>query len=131
HSLQKLAREGATQQEYRTDKQARAKFFRSVKERGLNLRFGAAAVVTSVFFMAPLTALFLVVMYNVFTTRGLEPGRAAELTFLTGFATPIFFRTSVLNHNMFIMFAMFLSFVLLWRQQEHDEPLSLQRRLLA
>ena len=35
----------------------RVQFFRLVKERDLDLRFGAATVVTSGFFMAPLTAL--------------------------------------------------------------------------
>src|SRR5690349_1666843 len=52
YSKAKLEREGLTADEYRIDKPNRVKFFQLVKARGLDLRFGAAAVVTSVFFMA-------------------------------------------------------------------------------
>jgi len=122
---------GMADGEYHTDKPNRVKFFRLVKERGLLLRFAAAAVVTSVFFMAPLTAAFLVLMYNIFRQRGVTQGFATELTFLCGFCTPLFFRTSHLNHNMFIMYAMFLSFYLMWIQPGGDYPVSLKRRLAA
>lgn len=131
YSKRKLAQQGVQNAEYRTDKPMRATFFRLVKERGLDLRFGAATVVTSVFFMAPITALFLVLMYRVFRVRGCRPDRATGLTFVFGFGTPVFFRTSVLNHNMFVMYAMFLSFVLLWVRPGMGHPVSTRKRLAA
>lgn len=111
-----IAREGVRRTEYRIDKPLRQQFFELVKARGLDLRFGAATVVTSVFFMAPLTAGFLVCFFRVLRRRGLDVDHATVLTFLIGFGTPLFFRTSTLNHNMFVMFGMFASFVMLWRQ---------------
>jgi hypothetical protein len=131
YSKRKLANDGVHNDEYRTEKPNRVKFFKLVKERGLDLRFGAATLITSAFFMAPLTALCLVLMYRVFTLRGVRPDRATELTFLFGFATPIFFRTSHLNHNMFVMYAMFVSFALLWVRPEMSFPVPLRNRLAA
>ena len=111
YSKEKLAREGVKDAEYRIDKPNRVNFFRLVKERGLDLRFGAATFITTAFFMAPITALFLVFFYGVLR-RGLHA--CDGLTFVLGFGTPLFFRTSVLNHNMFVMYAMFIAFALLW-----------------
>jgi hypothetical protein len=128
-SKAKIAREGLPDDEYRIDKPNRQKFFRLVKERGLDLRFGAATVVTSVFFMAPITAAFLAYFYGVLRKRGLDPGQATGLTFLFGFGTAVFFRTSTLNHNMFVMYSMFIAFVLLWRPD--GTPIPLRNRLLA
>src|SRR5262249_7822282 len=73
YSKRKLAEAGVHNTEYRTDKPNRVKFFKLVRERGLDLRFGAATLITSAFFMAPLTALCLVLMYRVFTLRGVRP----------------------------------------------------------
>jgi hypothetical protein len=129
YSKAKLAREGVTGTEYRVDKPNRVNFFRLVRERGLDLRFGAATFITSAFFMAPITAAFLAYFYGVLRRRGLD-GHAAGLTFLFGFGTPVFFRTSTLNHNLFVMYAMFIAFVLLWLGRESG-PLTLRRRLLA
>jgi hypothetical protein len=117
--------------EYRIDKPMRQEFFRLVRERGLELRFGAATVVTSVFFMAPLTALFLVFFHDLLRRRGLSSPLSVELTFLLGFGTPLFFRASTLNHNMFVMFAMFVSFALLWRSVDSRGSSATFRLLLA
>lgn len=129
YSRRRLAEQGVGPAEYRTDKPNRVAFFRLVKERGLDLRFGAATVVTSAFFMAPLTALFLVFMYDVLLRRGVGRDEATWLTLLFGFGTPLFYRASVLNHNMFVMYAMFISWVLLWRHAGGAAPL--RTRLLA
>src|SRR6185369_6313968 len=43
--------------EYRTEYPLRAEFYREVRRRGLDLRFGAAAAITSILVMAPLSAL--------------------------------------------------------------------------
>ncbi|HEX6135419.1 MAG TPA: hypothetical protein VFZ24_15725 [Longimicrobiales bacterium] len=129
YSRRRLATEGVGHAEYRTDKPNRVAFYRLVKERGLELRFGAATVITSVLFMAPLTALFLVFVYDVLVGRGMRRADATWLTLLFGFGTPLFFRTSHLNHNLFVMYAMFISYVLLWRHSGTAVPV--RTRLLA
>jgi hypothetical protein len=130
YSKAKIAREGVTPTGYRIDKPMRVQFFELVKERGLDLRFGAATAVTSVFFMAPITAAFLVFFHRVLRRRGMAPGDATGLTFLLGFGTPLFFRTSTLNHNLFVMYAMFAAFALLWPRAP-DEAIPPRRLALA
>jgi len=115
YSKAKLAREGVTNDEYRIDKPNRQVFFKLVKARGLDLRFGAATLITTAFFMAPATAIFLVFFHSVLRRRGVAPDQAVALVFLLGFGTALFYRTSTLNHNLFVMYAMFASWVLLWR----------------
>jgi hypothetical protein len=118
YSKDKLANNGVVGAEYRTDKPMRVAFFRLVKERGLDLRFGAAAFITTAFFMAPLTALFLALFYRVLLRRGMSATTATWLTFLLGFATPLFYRATVLGHNIFLMYGMFIAFVLVWLAPE-------------
>ncbi len=99
---------------YDTEKPNRKAFFALVKERGLDLRFGAATVVTSAFLMAPFSALSMVLMYSVLRLRRVGRSHATWLALLYGFGTPILFRTASLNHNLFMMHAFFLAFLLLW-----------------
>lgn len=116
--------------DYRTKYPLRREFFARVKAAGLDLRFGAAAAITAVLLMAPLSALCCVAMYRVLATRGTPPARSAWLALLLGFGTPIFFRTGHLNHNLLVMFAVFGAFLLLWPMR--DEPsVSIERRFLA
>jgi hypothetical protein len=117
--------------EYRTDKPMRVEFFRKVRERGLDLRFGAATAITSILVMAPLSALSVVLMYVVLVRRRVDTGKATWLALLFGLGTPVFFRTANLTHNMFLMYASFLAFVLLWVRPGQDPPVSLRRRLAA
>ena len=129
HSLDKIRAQEAPAGDYRIDKPNRVQFFRIVKERGLDLRFGAATFITTAFFMAPATALFLVYFYGVLRRRSVDAANAAGLTFLLGFGTPLLFRTSTLNHNLFVMYAMFGSFMLLW--SEAGQPIPTSRRIAA
>ena len=62
-------------EEYRTGLPNRQDFFAKVRERGLELRFGAATFVTSAFCMAPLSAAFVVLMFGVLRRRGIRGGR--------------------------------------------------------
>ena len=96
-----------------------------VKAAGLDLRFGASTAITSVFLMAPTSALFVVLMFAVLARRGVERGRAAWLALLFGFGTPVFYRTAHLNHNMFLMEAIFGAFVLVWLGSDERRELSL------
>lgn len=130
HSLRQLEARGVSNADYRTDKPMRVEFFRKVKERGLDLRFGAATAITTIFFMAPVTAWFLAYFYGLLRTRGLTAPQATGLAFLLGLGTPLFFRTTGLNHNMFVMYFSFLSFALLWPRTTGDR-VPLGRRLAA
>ncbi len=131
YSKARLQTAAAPSAEYRTDKPMRREFFQLVRDRGLDLRFGAATVVTSVFFMAPIGALFLVYFFGVLRARGVAATPALELTFLLGFGTPMFFRMSTLNHNMFVAYATFVCFALLWGSADQPAPAGTRRRLLA
>ncbi len=124
---------GASVAEYRTSDQHpnRKAFFQLVQERGLELRFGGAAAVTTTFLMAPLSALFVAIMFGVLVRQGVPSGKATLLALLFGFGTPIFFRTEALNHNMFLMWATFGSFLLLMPKGDRAVPVSLRNRLFA
>ena len=70
------------------------------------------------------------VFYDLLVRRGMNSREACQLTFLLGFASPLFYRATVLGHNMFVMGGMFFAFVLLWRVRS-TEPSSLVSRLGA
>lgn len=136
HSLAKLAASPEPPDTtYDTKYPLRREMFRKVKLAGLDLRFGASTAITSVFLMAPLSALLVVLMFHLLRERGLAERKATWLAFLFAFATPVFFRTAHLNHNMFLMEAVFGSFVLLWVRPgtggSMRAGLSLPRRLGA
>jgi len=116
---------------YDTKYPIRREMFRKVKLAGLDLRFGASTVITSVFLMAPLSALLAALVYRVLRDRRIERGKALWMTWLFAFGTPVFFRTAHLNHNMFLMEALFLAFFLLWVRPEMSFPVSLGRRVGA
>ena len=128
----KLRREGVPPTQYRnTDHPNSRKFFEVAKQAGLTLRFGASAAVTTVFLMAPLSALMIVLMLQILMDRGVAQGRALGLALLFGFGTPVFFRTGVLNHNMMLMYTTFGAFLLLWVRPGASAPASVARRALA
>ena len=116
---------------YDTKYPLRQELFRKVKLAGLDLRFGASTAITSALLMAPLSALLAVLVFGLLRERGVERRRSLWMTWLFAFGTPVFFRTAHLNHNMFLMEALFGAFLLLWRRPGNPEPLSLGRRLAA
>lgn len=129
HSLRKLAEDpSAAEAEYDTKYPLRREMFRKVKRAGLDLRFGASTAITSVFLMAPLTAGLVVLVYVLLLRRGVARPRALGLAFLFAFATPIAYRAAHLNHNVFLMAAVFGAFLCLWGA---GERLSTSRRAWA
>jgi len=116
---------------YRVDKPNSQAFYRLVRQRGLHLRLGGATAITAVFLLAPLSALTIVLMYHIFTLRGVPRGRAIGLAFIFGFGTPLFFRTAPLNQNIFLMYAFFLAFFILWRGSDDPPVVPLSHRVLA
>jgi len=127
HSKRKLAEHPEVDATYDTKYPLRREMFRKVKLAGLDLRFGASTAITSAFLMAPLCAGLVVLMYLTLLRRGLSRERASWLAFLFAFATPVFYRSAHLNHNVFLMAVLFGAFVLLWRDLEERES-SLARR---
>jgi hypothetical protein len=123
---------GTPTAEYRNERHPNSQaFFRLAKESGLTLRFGAATAVTSAFLMAPLSALIVVLMFQILFDRGVSQKRALGLALLFGFGTPVFFRTGVLNHNMMLMYTTFVAFHLLWVRPGRQPPASLNHRMAA
>lgn len=116
---------------YDTKYPNRANMYKAARLAGKDLRFGASAAITSVFLMAPLSALFCVLVYWFFLRRGVDRSRAVWLAFLFGFGTPIWYRTAHLNHNMFLMEALFGAFLLLFVEPGRDYAPSLKRRVWA
>ncbi|MHC4455359.1 MAG: hypothetical protein ACYSWS_11830, partial [Planctomycetota bacterium] len=131
YEVRKIRKEGISETGFRSDRQNSVRLMKEVKERGLSLRFGATTVVTSVFLMAPLSALTIVFMFHVLSKRGLSTKQSLWLSILFGFGTPVFFRTALLNHNMMIMYIVFFSFYLLWVRPGMEFPVSLKSRLIA
>ena len=78
--LRQIREGGALEEEggYATDKPNAKAFFKKVRDRGLDLRFGAATAVTSVFLMAPISAFFVVLMFTVLLRRGVAERRAGR-----------------------------------------------------
>jgi hypothetical protein len=116
---------------YETPHPLRRDFYRKVVLAGLDLRFGAATAITSVLLMAPLSALVVVWMYATLLRRGVPRPRAVWLALLFAFATPVFYRSAHLNHNVFLMAAVFGGFLLAWPKPDQPGQLPAWRRALA
>ena len=100
--------------QYKEERRNRQRFFRLARERGIDVRLGVAALITSGFFMAPLTALSAVLLYRIL--RRLEWGDSFALwmTLLYAFGTPAFLRTGTLSLNLFVGLLGLAAFVLIW-----------------
>lgn len=100
--------------EYRENRTDRVTFYHKVRERGLDVHLGMAAMITSCFFMGPLTALSAVVMFGLLERLSFPPKLSLLLTLLYAFATPVFFRTATLSLNLLVGLLGLFSFALLW-----------------
>ena len=100
---------------YHDPRPNRQRFFRLVRQRGLDLKFGVVAALTAGGLMAPLTAAFAVLFFRVLTGLAVAPREALLWAAASVFATPLFFRAAYLNHNHLLALFLFAAFVLLWR----------------
>ncbi len=103
---------------YNDPREARVKFYREVRRRGLDVRFGLVGIITMVFCMAPLSAFGVVVMFRMLVGAGLTDRSALGLSLLYAFATPVLFRSAYLNQNLAVGVVALASFWLLWNPGE-------------
>jgi len=89
-------------------------FYREAWRRGLDIKFGLAAVIMQWFCMAPLSALGVVAMFYVLRRLFGSDRTAFWLALLYAFGTPVFFRTGFINHNMILGHFTFLGFLVMW-----------------
>ncbi len=95
-------------------------FYARAWSRGYDVKFGLAALVMQTLCMAPISALGVVAMFWLLR-RLFHSGRTALwLALLYAFATPVFFRTGFLNHNMILGHVAFLGFLALWNPWQSD-----------
>lgn len=106
-------------------------FYRESWKRGYDIKFGLAAVVTQWFCMAPGSALAVVLMFYVLGALTRSDRTALWLALLYAFATPVFFRTGFLNHNLMLGHIAFLGFAALWNPWESTRWSARTRYLLA
>jgi hypothetical protein len=108
----------ATQEpEFNDPRPLRRQFFRKVRERGLDLRFGLAALAIQLVGVAPLSAAAVLVLFRVLRREGAPRHAATLLALLYAFGTPLFFRTATLNHNLLVAHFSLFSFALLQRRE--------------
>lgn len=93
----------------------RLRFFRRAKELGILMRLAVGALVTSGFFMAPLTALGAVALLRVLGRMGFDPGAATWMAVLFGLGTPLFLRAGTLSLNLMVGLCALFAFALMWR----------------
>jgi len=89
-------------------------FYQKAREKGLDVRLGAAASFTAVFFMAPLAALSALLMFRLFGHLGYGTRGSLWLALLYAFGTPVFFRAATLSLNLFVTLLGLAGVVLLW-----------------
>lgn len=89
-------------------------FYRQSYKRGMDIKFGIGAGLMQAGLMAPLSALCVVVMFRVLFSLTQSLRTALWFSVLYAFATPIFYRTGQLNHNLLVMHCAFFAWVLLW-----------------
>jgi hypothetical protein len=106
---------GRVSADYADHRPNRLRFYRQVRERGLDIKFGIVSFTTVALLMAPLTALAGLVFYHALRRLHLSRAGAILHAFVLVLGTPLFFRSGYLNHNHVLGLAVFFAFVLLWR----------------
>ncbi len=89
-------------------------FYKQSWQRGYDIKFGLAAVITQTLCMAPISAFGVVLMFFVLRRIFGSDKTALWLALLYAFGTPVFFRTGFLNQNMMMAVAAFAGLVVMW-----------------
>lgn len=104
-------------------------FFRRALDSGRAYYFLSIAFLTVALVMAPATAGTAAYLCSRIAQAGV-PARSAALAALAyGLATPVFFRSGHLNHNLLVCNAAFTALLLLW--DPSDRPLASARVAIA
>jgi hypothetical protein len=106
-------------------------FFQESYRRGYDIKFGLAAGVMQFLLMAPLSALSVVVIFFVLLSLTRKTKASLILAILYAFATPIFYRTAQLNHNLLQSHFALFAFVLLWKPWNTTQQLKAIHWLIA
>jgi len=114
---------------YNDPRPMRVEFYRKVRERGLDIKFGLTGFVTQAFAMAPLSALSAVVIFSVFVWLGLSFRLSTWLALIYAVGTPVLFRTAFLNQNLIVGIFTLFAFVLLWKPYQ-DGRLDMKSRYI-
>jgi hypothetical protein len=107
--------------EYKDHRPPRVKFYKQVRERGWDIKFGLVSFITMVFCMAPLSALGAVVMFQALGRLRLSNRICLWMALLYAFGTPIFFRTAYLNQNFMVCIFGFIAFIQLWQWEQGSQ----------
>ncbi len=117
--------------EYKSPWPMSQEFFRESWRRGYDIKFGLAAVIMQAFAMAPISALGVVAMFFLLRRMLASDRHALWLSLLYAFATPVFFRTGYLNHNLMLGHFAFLGFLALWNPGGSERLLERTRYFLG
>lgn len=95
----------------------RTLFMNRMRERGLDVRLGLAALVIQVGLMAPLAGLAALLLARFLAARGVPPRTATGLAALYALGTPVLFRSAFLNQNLLLSHAVLFAWIVLrWPQ---------------
>jgi hypothetical protein len=106
--------------EYDDPRPNRQAFYRKVWQQGLDIKFGLIEVVTHVFCSAVWSAVSAIVILRILEKVGLNPSQALFYSLFYAFATPVFFRTGHLTHNLLAGHFALFSFALVFFWWQHD-----------
>lgn len=106
-------------------------FFAEAWRRGLDVKFGLAALVMHLLCMAPSSALGVVLVFYALRHVLGSDRSALWLSLLYAFGTPVFFRTGFLNHNLMLGHFAFAGFLALWNPSGGSRLSAGVRHLLA
>ncbi|MFQ5434054.1 MAG: hypothetical protein ACE5FD_04175, partial [Anaerolineae bacterium] len=117
--------------EYDTIYPLAQEFLKEARARGFDVKFGLGAAAMQMGLMAPMSALSVVVMFLLLASLTLDTRRALGLALLYAFATPIFYRTAQLNHNLLQAHFALFALALVWRPWDVEGARGRPRWLLA
>lgn len=116
---------------YRDSRTKRVGFYKTIRQRGLDIKFGLVSAITQVLCMAPLAAWSVVVMLETLLALGFAARFALAGAMLFAFGTPVFFRAAYLNQNLAVAVFAFGAFVLLWNPRRKTRWRRSTREILA
>jgi hypothetical protein len=90
------------------------RFFEESWLRGLDVKFGFAALIMQAFCMAPLSAASAVLVFWILRALLRSDRAALWLALLYAFGTPVFYRTGYINQNLLAGHFALASFAALW-----------------